>query len=183
MARASIFQTILNRDEAPVATQAPVADVPRFTNTYQDKLRLIGIHLDQHKMRRMNILEVPGGMLVRATNQDGATEELLEFPDDTFKGHFEAAVGQRGDTQTDYLRIKTELIPTSYSDVLRAIGSWLDEGLARNVVISEGAGGIYATGMMLQETTMQSRYAPFDEFFTPDGVDLMLTEAHRRRNE
>jgi hypothetical protein len=183
MARTSIFQAILNRDEVHDEPTTAVADVPQFHNCYQDKLRLVGIHLDQHGMRRVNILEVPGGMLVRAADRDGVKEELLEFPDSTFQSHFDDAVNHRDMDHHDYLRIKTELIPTSYSDVLRAIGAWLDEGRARSVTIAEGAGGIYLTGMMLQETTFQSRYAPFDEFFSPEGVDLLLTEAHRRRSE
>jgi hypothetical protein len=183
MARTSIFQSILNREESPASTAAIVATVPRYRANYEDKLRLIGIHLDQQKMRRINVVEVPGGMLVRATCQDAVTEELLEFPDDTFENHFEDAVSQRDLGERQYLRIKTELIPTSYSDVMRAIGAWLDERLARSVVVSEGAGGIYVTGMWLRETSLQSRYAPFDEFFSPEAVDMLLTEAYERRGE
>lgn len=181
MARPSIFQTILNRDEAQETQMGSVNDIPPFRNTYQEKLRLIGMHLDRQSMRRMTLIEVPGGVLVRAVGGDGITEELLEFPDDSFESHYDEAVRQRNQVESDDLRIKSELIPTSYSDVMRAIGAWLDEGLARSVVVSEGAGGIYVTGMMLQETSMQSRYAPFDEFFSPDGIDLLLTEAHQRR--
>jgi hypothetical protein len=181
MARTSIFQAILNRDG--VDTQGvPTSDTTLvFRNTYQDKLRLVGSHLDQNNMKRMNILEVPGGMLVRAASADGFSEELLEFPESTFESHFETAIRQRHHDRNEYLRIKSELIPTSYSDVLRAIGAWLDDGLARSIVISEGGRGLYVTGLMLQETSIQSRYASFDEFFSPEAVDILLTEAYKRR--
>ncbi len=181
MARTSIFQAILNRDEVDTKEVVTSEATLVYRNTYQDKLRLVGSHLDQNNMKRMNILEVPGGMLVRAASADGFTEELLEFPDNTFESHFEAAVSQRHRERNEYLRIKTELIPTSYSDVLRAIGAWLDEGLARSIVISEGSRGLYVTGLMLQETSVQSRYASFDEFFSPEAVDILLTEAYKRR--
>lgn len=181
MARASIFQTILNREEGQNDPLGSPNGIPAFRNTYQEKLRLIGLHLDRENMRRMTIIEVPGGVLVRAVGRDGITEELLEFPDDAFETHYEEAIRQRDQSHVEHLRIKSELIPTSYSDVLRAIGAWLDQALARSIVVSEGAGGIYVTGLMLQETSVQSRYAPFDEFFSPDGVDLLLTEAHARR--
>lgn len=180
MARASIFQTILNREEVQQPAKA-TSDVPSFRNTYEDKLRLIGLHLDQENMRRVHILEVPGGVLARATGGDGVRDELLEFPDNVFENLFEDARNHRDHERTEYLRIKTDLIPTSYSDVLRALGAWLDEGRARSVIISEGANGLYVTGIWLQETSIQSRYAPFDEFFSPQGIDILLTEAHARR--
>ena len=182
MARTSIFQAILNREEVDTRPVPAADNTFQYRNTYQDKLRLIGTHLDRNNLKRINVMEVPGGMLVRASSEDGSTDELFEFPDDTFEGHHEQSVGQRQNASNEYLQIKSELIPTSYSDVLRAIGAWLDEGLARSIIISEGARGLYITGSMLQETSIQSRYASFDEFFSPEAVDILLTEAYRRRS-
>ncbi len=179
MARASIFQAIINRDETQLHHVATGG--PQLRDNYEDKLRLIGMHLDQANVKRAHIIEVPGGILARAAGSDGITEELLEFPDTAFETMFEDACRQRDQQGSDFLQIKTELIPTSYSDVLRSLGAWLDEFHARSVVISEGAGGLFVTGLRLEETSMHSRYAPFDEYFSPAAVDVLLTEAQNRR--
>ena len=180
MARASIFNAILNPNEPQEAPQVETRPAPAFVNNYENRFRLIGLRLDSQNMRRPIIIEVPGGMLVRA-EYDNMADELFEFPNDQFEAQFEEAFRQRELVEEDYLRIKSDLIPTSYSDVYRAIGEWLDERLARSVVTSEGRSGIYVSGKMLEETTAQSRYAPFDELFTPESIDLLLTDAQERR--
>lgn len=182
MARASIFRAIRSREELQQPEVPAPISIPPYRHTYQNKLRLVGLHLDQNDMRRAKILEVPGGLLVRATAQDNVTEELLEFPDETFERYFEDAVRRRTDGHGgDPLHIKTELIPTSYSDVLRALGAHIDRWLARSILISEGSEGIYVSGSRLHETSVQSRYSTFDEMFTPRDVDTLLTEAYARR--
>ena len=180
MARASIFNAILGPNETQETQQSELPPVPAYVNNYENRFRLIGLRLDNQNMKRPVIMEVPGGMLVRA-EYDNMSDELFEFPDTQFEAQYEAAFQQRQVGEEDYLRIKSDLIPTSYSDVYRAIGEWLDERLARSVVISEGKSGIYVSGKMLEETTVQSRYGRFDELFTPDSVDALLTEAQQRR--
>ena len=183
MARTSIFQSIRNREETKHSETDMQTDLPRYRGTYQDKLRLVGMHIDQNRLVRSKIIEVPGGMLVRATLADGIADELLEFPDETFENYFQSALEQRseGSGRSDNLRIKSELVPTSYSDVLRALGAQLDEWLARSVLISEGHSGIFVTGMRLLDTSVQSRYSPFDELLMPEDIDALLTEAYNRR--
>jgi len=181
MARASIFQAIRGREELQQPEDPAANGIPAYRHTYQNKLRLVGLHLDHHDMRRAKILEVPGGLLVRATGPDNVTDELLEFPDETFERYFEDAVRRRSDGNGDPLHIKSELIPTSYSDVLRALGARIDRWLARSILISEGSGGIHVSGTRLHETSVQSRYSPFDEMLSPRDVDRLLTEAYARR--
>lgn len=181
MARTSIFQAIRTREDLDEQVQVSPSVMPAYENSYQNKLRLVGVNLDRNNMRRAKILEVPGGLLVRAARSDNVTEELLEFPDESFERFFADAINQRGGGKGTPLRIKSELIPTSYSDVLRAVGFYLDGWMTRSIIISEGSEGIYVSGLRLLETSVQSRYSPFDELFTPETIDSLLTEAYERR--
>lgn len=181
MTRTSIFQAIRGREETRAA--APQQDsLPSYKPTYAEKLRLVGMHLDRNDMHGAKILDVPGGMLVRVVGSDRATEELLEFPNDTFPTLYEDAAEQRGVGDPDsIMRIKSEVIPTSYADVLRTLGSRLDSCAARSILISEGATSLFISGMRLENNSLRSTLAPFDEVLFPDDIDQMLTEAFRHR--
>ena len=180
MARTSIFNAILNPNDAEEVREPEPQPAPAFVNNFENRFRLIGLRLDNQELKRPIIMEVPGGLLVRAEDYN-MNDELFEFPNDQFEAQFEEAFRHRELGGEEYLRIKSDLIPTSYSDVYRAIGEWLDDRLAKSVVTSEGMSGIYVSGKMLEETTAQSRYIGFDELFTPESVDLLLTEAQARR--
>ncbi|MEZ4520417.1 MAG: hypothetical protein R3A46_02075 [Thermomicrobiales bacterium] len=182
MARTSIFQTIRNQDGSRQQEPGTDGQLISYRATYQNKLRLVGMHLDNNNLNRAKIVEVPGGLLVRATGPDNVTDQLLEFPDDSFERYFEEAIIHRSDGRREHLKIKTDLVPTSYSDVMRAIGRCLDEWMARSILISEGIRGIYVSGLRLEDTSYQSRYAPFDEMLSATEVDEILTSAHARRN-
>src|SRR5687768_4036212 len=53
--------------------------------TYQNRLRVIGRHLDLQGFRAASLLEVEGGILARAFHPERHAMELLEFPDDGFR--------------------------------------------------------------------------------------------------
>lgn len=180
MSRTSIFRAIRGRDAVVEAEPVEVAK-PVYKPTYTEKLRLIGMHFDAHELSAVKVMEVPGGFLARAECPTGG-DELLEFPDTLFPQLFEEAVTQRGaEDDTDSLRLKSELIPTSYADVMRAIGEELDSCLARSVVISEGPDAIYLAGMRLENNSLRSTVTPFSQLLYPDDIDYLLDVSYRRR--
>jgi hypothetical protein len=182
MSRTSIFQAIRGRDEVSVDPGSFVAR-PQYRPTYENKLRLIGRHLDLNGMRSVKILEVPGGLLARVVGADGITDELLEFPDAGFEQLFERAVNLRNpQEERDDLRLKSAIIPTSYEDVLRGLGAEFDDWAARSIVIAESQNHIYISGIRLENNSMRSANAPFDELLGPNEIDAILSRAYTRRS-
>lgn len=181
MSRTSIFQAIRGRDEF-AAELAPSVATVQYRPTYENKLRLIGRHLDLHRLRSVKVLEVPGGMLARVILPDAMADELLEFPDAGFESLMEQVQQVRNpEDDRDDLRIKSEIIPTSYEDVLRALGAEFDAWATRSVLISEGRGCLFVSGIRLENNSMRSVYVPFDELFGPDEIDTILSKAYARR--
>jgi hypothetical protein len=182
MTRTSIFQAIRGR-EVPEDTILIQSAEPVYKPSYEIKLRLIGMHFDRTSKSAVKLLEVPGGFLARAVGGPYGADELLEFPDTMFPGLFAEAAGLRARAHEDEpLRLKSDLIPTSYEDVLRAIGNMLDGALARSIVLSEGPGAIYLSGMRLENNSTRSAFAPFDQMLFPEDIDRLLDDAYRQRD-
>jgi len=182
MSRTSIFRAIRGR-EAVIETAPVEVSKPVYKPTYTEKLRLIGMHLDVHELSAVKIMEVPGGFLARAELPIGGVD-LFEFPDALFPQLFEEAAARRGaDEDAGTLRLKSELIPTSYADVLRAIGEELDAYMARSILVSEGPDTIYLAGMRLENNSLRSTVAPFSQLLYPEDVDHLLEASFQRRAE
>lgn len=150
-----------------------------FEPTYQNRLRVIGRHLDVGGYRWINLMEVEGGLLVRAFDRGSSQSELMEFPDNSFRAMMEDALGTRG--VGDHGIVKSELAPTGYEDILRAIGFQLDRRVAKMVAIVECRTLMFVTGMEHQETSTGSVYAQFDFVLSPQHVQTVLDAAFRRR--
>ncbi|MEZ4523579.1 MAG: response regulator [Thermomicrobiales bacterium] len=88
--------------------------------TYQNKLRVIGRHLDVQRFRRANILEVEGGFIVRATPTGSRNNETLEFVDQQFPQLLASAAAVRGDGERPGSNANG-LLPTGYEDFLRQL--------------------------------------------------------------
>lgn len=144
-----------------------------YRPTYEMHLRLIGRHLDQCNCRLPSVMEVPGGFLVRAVSGQDGKRELLEFPDEVFRGLFETALNERSRAGNE-LRIRHELAPTGYQDLLQAIGYRLDLRGARSVLITETRHFLFINGEEVEEGENRANLSEFVEMLGVEDVDALL---------
>jgi hypothetical protein len=140
---------------------------------------VIGRHLDLQSYRSFVIVEVEGGLLVRAVRADQRGGEALEFPDGAFRQLILDAMGSRGHGYHSYT--PSPLLPTGYEDFLRALGHRLDERVARGIVITECPSMVVVTGEEQENNTAYSGYRVFEDFLRPQDVTAMLDQAFSRR--
>lgn len=148
--------------------------------TYQNRLRVIGRHLDVYRYRRVNILEVEGGFVVRASPQGSRGVETLEFVGHQFAQLIAKAASDRGSGE----RIKAQpdaLLPTGYEDFLRAVGYQLDHHAAEAITVSELEEIVVVGGVGRVDETGVSRYGPIQWLFRSDDVSVLLDQAYQRR--
>ena len=150
--------------------------------TYQNRLRVIGRHLDLYDFRRINVLEVEGGFIVRATPARDRGVETLEFVSQQFSQLLAAASVGRGDGEK-IAQTASKLLPTGYEDYLRAIGYLLDQHAAEAVTISELEDLAVVGGVGRVDATGASRYGPIQWLFRPDDVAVTLDQAYQRRRD
>jgi DNA-binding response OmpR family regulator len=149
--------------------------------TYQNRLRVIGRHLDQSAYRRVNVLEVNGGFVVRATEPDGRQTETLEFADSRFPQLMASCVGYRGEGERRK-PTATPMLPTGYEDFLRAIGYRLDEHAAEATTISELDELVVVGGVGRVDEFGNTRYGPLQWLLREAEISFLLNEAYRRRD-
>lgn len=149
-------------------------------STYQNRLRVVGRGLDLGGYGDVNLLEVPGGFLVRAMRPGTRTPEALEYPHDDFPRLIEEAIAARGEGQRTH---RTHpLLPTGYEDLLRAVGFRLDALQAEAITVTELAGFVAVGGLGRVELSSQTSIAPFQHLLRPDDVGALLDDAFRRRS-
>lgn len=168
MAR-TIFQALRSAQSLEDAT----AVQRLYRPTYETHLRLIGRHLDRSNHRQPAVMEVPGGFLVRAVSEQGGTRDLLEFPDEVFRDLFEALLDERSRRQVK-LRIRHELAPTGYQDLLQAIGYRLDLRGARSVLITETRHFLFINGQEIEQSTNRASLSEFVEMLGVEDIDALL---------
>jgi hypothetical protein len=147
--------------------------------TYEDRLRLIGRFLDLGSFHAPTIVEVEGGLLVRAFPGRSRTPQAIEFPYEGFAELLEQALRERG--AGDHPHDSLPLAPTGYEDLMRAIGHELDDRLATVIVITECTSYLLVHGLELVERSAQSDYAVFDAVLEAHDVTALLDAAFRRR--
>jgi len=146
---------------------------------YEDRLRLIGRYLDLSGYRAPTVIEVEGGLLVRAFPQRSRVPEALEFPYDGFEDMLNDALAARGVGERTHDTIP--LAPTGYEDLLRAIGHELDDRVATAIVITECEAFMLLHGLEQVERSEQTGYAAFDAVMEARDVTALLDAAFRRR--
>ena len=147
---------------------------------YEDRLRLIGRFLDLGYYRAPTIIEVQGGLLVRAFSYGEHVPETLEFPFEGFENLLTEARTARGNGDHDHESIP--LAPTGYEDVLRVIGYELDDRVATSIVISECEAFMLVHGLEQVERSSGTGYAAFDAVLDAHDVTALLDAAFRRRS-
>ena len=139
--------------------------------TYQNRLRSIGRELDIHQRRSIVVLEVDGGFIIRAVSRRARDIELLQFPDDEFPERMILATEARGAGERG--ESPSPIAPTGYEDLLRAVGRWLDDKRAANVVVAEAPTAI----------VVAADKKPFDLPLDPIEATLDLPEIKRLLDE
>lgn len=157
------------------------ADLPDdlFRPTYQNRLRVIGRHLDDGNYRAVHLLEVEGGILVRATRYQQVVSDLLEFPEQSFRSLIVDAVRKRGNHRPTMMH--SPLFPTGYEDFLRALGHQLDERISRAIALIECDDFVFLSGMEQPGGTLSS-FAPFARSLREPEIVAMLDDAFHRRS-
>jgi hypothetical protein len=161
----------------PLKQKTTIPDI-LLLPTYQNQLRNIGRHLDTQEYRSISILDVEGGILVRAFTSRKHESELLEFPDGAFGEMVRDSIGGRG--RRKKVHRNTPLIPTGYEDLLRAIGFELDQRLAKAVTLHETHRSIFVAGLAASDSASGS-FSPFDLTLTERDIQSVLDAAFRRR--
>ena len=143
-------------------------------------MRVIGRHLDQYHFHSVNILEVEGGFIVRASVAGRTTVETLEFVDNQFPQLLANAVAARGEGERQQSG-GGGLLPTGYEDFLRAVGYELDQRAAEAVTISQLDQLALVGGVGRIDTTAASRHGQLQWLYRGEDVVNLLDSAYRRR--
>jgi hypothetical protein len=161
----------------PLKTKTSIPE-QLFLPTYQNRLRLVGRHLDVNEFKSACILDVEGGILVRALGSRMHTPELLEFPDDAFKEMVRSAIQSRG--RRKRIRTKSVILPTGYEDLLRALGYELDQRMAKSITVYETQETLFGAGLAAGDNSTGS-FSPFDFVLSAEDIQEMLDAAFKRR--
>lgn len=148
--------------------------------TYQNQLRIIGRHLDTNGYRSISLLDVEGGILVRAFTTRKHESELLEFPDNAFNQMVRDAIQGRGRRKKSDR--KTPVVPTGYEDLLRALGYELDQRMAKSITIHESPDSLFVAGLAASDHS-NGTFSPFTMSLSGNDVDAVLDAAFRRRGK
>lgn len=146
--------------------------------SYQDRLRVVGQQLDRGQYRAIAIIEVEGGLLVRATPHDSNLPAMLEILDSDFVAMLETHRRWHGWGER---RSRNSLLPTGYEDFLRALGYWLDREGASWITVSELVSIVAVHGWIGREGYRGVQIVPFELVLTGEDIKTRLDEAFRRR--
>ncbi|MEZ4523126.1 MAG: hypothetical protein R3A46_16025 [Thermomicrobiales bacterium] len=148
--------------------------------TYQNRLRVIGHHLDTNEYRDVAILEIDGGFIARATPRRGKRAQALEFPDTQFEQLMQGAVNYRGHGPTYDNR--SSVLPTGYEDFLRGLGFLLDNQSAIAVTICELDQHVLITGQEPSDNVAgHEAFRRFERYLSGDDIQQLLDDAFNRR--
>lgn len=149
--------------------------------SYEDRLRLIGRHLDINGYHNVVLFELADGFVVRATQHNDTAPQVLEFLTGQFPDLEQAAVAARGEGERRHP--PSPLLPTGYEDFLRSLGWDFDRVQAANVVVSELMSVFAVSGLERQERATRTTYAAFERYLNPERVQALLDDAfsHRTR--
>ncbi len=148
--------------------------------TYQNRLRVIGNHLDIGGFRDVALIEIDGGFIVRADSPDQRRPQTLEFPDTQFTNLMNKALEVRGHGQTYHNH--ANLLPTGYEDFFRALGFLLDNQSATSITVLELNTHVLVTGKQpVRNSVSQTPMQIFERYLTTDDMQKLLDDAFQRR--
>jgi hypothetical protein len=153
----------------------------QLKRTYQNELRALGRHCDDHQYRSIGIYEVSEGFILRAftdiSNPDSV--EAIEVPDTDIQTLILKNFTARRGAQ---LKSHSPLCPTGYEDFLRALGYELEVNQAKAVAIQEMVDVMAVTYLQQQSTSSDSYvWEPRSVNLTASDIQELVDEAFRRR--
>jgi hypothetical protein len=150
--------------------------------TYQNRLRVIGHHLDSGGYSNVAIFEIEGGFVARAIPHAGRRPEALEFPDNQFPALMHQAINQRGGGQR--YEARSTLLPTGYEDFFRSLGFLLDNQMAHGIMFCELQTHLLVTGSEPSNSnTGHVAYKQFERYLRHDDIQRLLDDAFGRRTD
>ena len=148
--------------------------------TYQNRLRVIGHHLDRGQHRDVAILEIDGGFIARATSPKARRPQALEFPDTQFVELMQEALDYRGHGQK--YNSHASLLPTGYEDFFRALGFLLDNQSALGITVCELDAHLLVAGQQPSASIAGHKAMQnFERYLTRDDIQKLLDDAFKRR--
>lgn len=145
--------------------------------TYQNRLRLIGRHLDVGGFRTVVVLEVDGGFVARAVSRSDRELQLLEFLDETFPERMIQATESRGAGERGSKG--SPIAPTGYEDLFRALGRQADLRKLARISIAEMTDGLVLAG----DDCAAEIARPVDFRLSQDAISRLLDDAFRQRGQ
>lgn len=136
---------------------------------YEQRLRTIGSRLDSGGYHSVSIIEVDGGLIVRASAPGSRTPEVLEIAD-VDHSHIAQLAPMRGG-------VPHRLFPNGYKGFLAALGQRLDRSQAAAIAIVEGTDFVTVGGIQpVAEESGGLAYEPLDILLLADDVRKLVVE-------
>jgi CheY-like chemotaxis protein len=170
---------------SPTALEDPtLGHIPRelLAPTFQNRLRSIGRQLDIYGYHTVTILDIEGGFLVRANRQRARKPQALEFPDRDFP-RLVASAMEDDASKPEKPFHQSDLIPTGYEDVLRALGYRLDEVSASSIMITELEEQLVVSFKGNDERAALPGLITVNWMLSPSDIEFILNEAFYRRGQ
>jgi hypothetical protein len=162
------------------ASAEPARQLP--VPTYQNRLRVMGQQLDLGGYRSINLLELPGGFLIRALRTGERVPEALEYPLGEFPELLAQAVAAHGEGERrHHPHHPHPLLTTGYEDFLRALGRHLDEQRVEAITVAELEGFVAVGGLTGVEGYERTGIAPFQLLLRAEDIGALLDGAFHRR--
>ena len=140
------------------------------TQRYEERLKTIGRRLDAGGYHSVTILEVDGGLVVRASAPGKRTPEVLEIVDGDSDPAFSAPPSQN--------RVPHRLFSRGYGPFLAALGERLDRGQAAAIAIVEGTDFLTVGGIKpVADAGDGMTYEPLDILLLAEEIETVTRQA------
>ncbi len=147
--------------------------------SFQNRLRVIGRRIDQHRLHSITLIEIPDGFILRAGRSDEPWPFLFDFSNRALADMLRDSIYARGEGTTP--RVSRDLVPTGYEDLMRTLGYELDQRVAEGIVITELPSLFAVSGFEPVIGVGEATFRPFSEAIGPLEADAMLWRALARR--
>jgi hypothetical protein len=148
--------------------------------TYQNCLRAIGRILDDRSASNLMVMETPEGFSIRFLPSAASEPRMVSLSHHRCEELLDLSRSLRG-RGADMRGLATTHIPSSYEDVLRAIGFEMDRLDVCWLGIMEVGDAILVSGLIPLDNQPDAALAPFERAFTEETLADLLVEARGRR--
>lgn len=175
----TLLRQVIDGSYVPPKGSASATPSDVLAPTYQNRLRVIGQELDLRGYRSITLCEVSDGFVACALASGEQDQSALEFLDADFSAFAARAYAYRGSAQPSGQKSSHRLLPTSYSDFLRALGYRLDRERCRAVTICEFPSMIAVTGLK-PAGSMADSYSRLEWYLKVGDIRKLVDEAKKR---